>query len=218
MKDLYFVSGLGADARVFQFLKFEGYQPKHIYWIPPEPQESIEQYAKRLTQQIQSDRPILVGLSFGGMMAIEIAKWLPTEKIILISSAKNRLEIPGYIQLLKLLPLHKWVSIQLLNWAGLGFMNWFFGVTTQAESQLLKAILLETDSTFLRWAIDRVLDWQNIVIPANLHHIHGTDDRVLPLRYAKADTIVEGGGHFMIVSKAAQISQLLEHAIQGNSP
>lgn len=72
LKDIYCVSGLGADERVFQKLKFQGYQPVHICWVEPNLEESIAEYAKRLTIQIKSERPILIGLSFGGIMAVEI--------------------------------------------------------------------------------------------------------------------------------------------------
>ena len=94
LKDIYCVSGLGADERVFQKLKLEGYQPIHIRWVEPENKESITDYAKRLTEQIKSDEPILIGLSFGGIIAIEIAKQINTKKVILISSTKNQQEVP----------------------------------------------------------------------------------------------------------------------------
>jgi hypothetical protein len=36
LKDIYFISGLGADRRVFQRLKVEGYQPVYVNWLEPE--------------------------------------------------------------------------------------------------------------------------------------------------------------------------------------
>ncbi|MEO1802961.1 MAG: alpha/beta hydrolase, partial [Cyanobacteria bacterium J06629_2] len=98
LKDIYCVSGLGADERVFQKLKFQGYQPVHIKWVEPEPQETIAEYTKRLTTQIKSECPILIGLSFGGIVAVEMSKHIATEKVILISSTKNQQEIPFYFQ------------------------------------------------------------------------------------------------------------------------
>lgn len=53
LKEIYCVSGLGADERVFQKLKFQGYQPVHIQWIEPKPGETIADYAQRLTTQIK---------------------------------------------------------------------------------------------------------------------------------------------------------------------
>ncbi|MGL5075499.1 MAG: hypothetical protein ACRDBG_06605, partial [Waterburya sp.] len=104
-KNIYCLSGLGTDDRVFQKLKFQGYQPIHIHWIEPKKGETITAYAQRLTTQIKSDCPILVGLSFGGIIAVEIAKQIATEKVILISSTKNKQEIPFYFKIWRWLPI-----------------------------------------------------------------------------------------------------------------
>ena len=96
MKDIYLLSGLGADHRVLQDLDFSGYNITFIKWIQLIKNESIEDYAKRLTEQIITQNPIIIGLSFGGIMAVEIGKLIDTERIILIASAKTKFEIPFY--------------------------------------------------------------------------------------------------------------------------
>ena len=98
MKTVYVFSGLGADERVFHKIDFSGYDVHFIKWITPQKNESIESYALRLTSQITKPLPVLIGLSFGGMMAVEVAKHIATEKIILISSAKSKNEIPFYFR------------------------------------------------------------------------------------------------------------------------
>lgn len=90
----YVFSGLGADERVFKNLSFGEAEVEHIHWIPPLTTETLAQYAQRIAQRITTPHPVLVGLSFGGMVAVEIAKILPVEKVILISSAKTRDELP----------------------------------------------------------------------------------------------------------------------------
>lgn len=78
----YLLSGLGADGTVFQYLDFEGVEVEYMEWLPPLPKETLPAYAKRMTQKITTPHPILVGLSFGGMVAIEIAKQIPVKKVI----------------------------------------------------------------------------------------------------------------------------------------
>lgn len=98
MKEIFLISGLGADKRVFDYLDLSEYKAFHIRWIDPHPKESIESYATRLLVQITKQKPVLIGISFGGMMAIEIGKLIDTEKIIIISSAKSKKDIPsGYL-------------------------------------------------------------------------------------------------------------------------
>ncbi len=102
-KRLYILSGLGADEQVFQRLDFSGFATTFIKWKTPHENESIEQYAKRLLDQITTIKPTIIGLSFGGIIAIEIAKQIETEKVILISSAKTKFEIPFYFRFIGLL-------------------------------------------------------------------------------------------------------------------
>ena len=108
MKDKIFIfSGLGADQRVFQKLDFSGFDVTFVNWIIPFEKETIEHYAARLLDQISGKNPILVGLSFGGIMAVEVAKQIETKKIILIASAKTKDEIPFYFQIAGKLNLQK---------------------------------------------------------------------------------------------------------------
>ena len=147
MKTIYLFSGLGADHRMFQFLDFEGFNTVFINWIEPERNETIENYAQRLTVQIKTPKPILIGLSFGGMITVEVAKIIPTEKIILIASAKTKYEIPFYYRRAGFFRCHKILPAKVLkrtNW----LTFWLFGAKIDFEKKLLKDILGDTDSFF----------------------------------------------------------------------
>jgi pimeloyl-ACP methyl ester carboxylesterase len=210
LKDVYFVSGLGTDERVFRLLQCEGYRPVHIHWVQPKRGEAIQAYAQRLTAQIQGDRPIIVGLSFGGMMAVEIAKQIETEKVVLISSTKTACEVPFYFKMFRWFPIHRVFPFKSLLWAGYWLAYWFFSLETVDERQMLKAILLDIDPHFLKWSFHKVVTWKNTVIPENLQHIHGSGDRIFLTRYIKPDYILTKGGHLMVMNQAAEISNLLE--------
>ena len=213
LKNIYCISGLGADKRVFQKLKFQGYQPIHICWLEPETGESIADYAQRLTAQIKSDNPILIGLSFGGIIAVEIAKQIDAEKVILISSTKNRQEVPFYFKIFRWLPIHRLLPAKLILWIGRFLASWFFSLRTIDERKLLKAILFDTNAKFMKWAIDQVVIWKNELIPKNIYHIHGEGDRIFPYRFVHEDFSVKKGGHFMIMSQADDISSLIQKIV-----
>jgi pimeloyl-ACP methyl ester carboxylesterase len=213
LKNIYFFSGLGADERVFRLLKFEGYQPVHIHWLDPKRGEPIDNYAKRMAAQIKSDRPTLVGLSFGGMIAVEITKHIEVEQVILISSAKTKFEIPFYFKLFRWLPIHRVFPFKSLLWAECWFGYWFFSVESRDQRQLLKSILQDTDAHFLKWALHKVVTWDNEFVPDNLCHLHGSSDRVFPIYFVNPDIAVEKAGHLMILNRAAQISTLLGKVI-----
>jgi esterase/lipase len=206
MRDIYLLSGLGADKSAFNFIDLSGFNANHIEWVNPVENEQIENYAKRLSKQIQTDNPIVIGVSFGGIMAVEIAKQIKTEKIILISSVKTKHEIPlsfrfvGYLKIHRIIPIKFFKQVNRLTY-------WLFGAKTKNEKELLMTIIKRTDTNFLRWAIDKIVNWKNTTQFPNLFHIHGTDDKILPLR--AADYKICNGGHLMIVNKGAELTALI---------
>lgn len=213
IEHIYLISGLGADERVFQNLDFGRLKPTFIKWIEPEGNETIQEYALRLSEQIDSSKPIILGVSFGGMIAIEIAKLIDYQQVIVISSAKTKSEIPLIYRILGRLKLHKLVPIRLFKQANI-LTHWFFGMNSKAEKKMLKGILHDTDSTFLKWAIDAILNWKNEVIIDKLIHFHGDSDRILPIKnIKKVDFIIPNGGHLMVLNRADEITHALEKII-----
>jgi len=211
MREIYLLSGLGADKRVFDFLDFSGYKVNYVDWVDPFDNESIESYAKRLLVQIRTNRPIIIGVSFGGMVAVEIAKQIETDKVILISSAKTKFDIPAYFRIVGQVGLNKLIPARILKTVN-GLTYWFFGTKTKKENELLTAIIKETDNRFLKWAVDKITNWRNTTLITNLIHIHGTHDKILPFKMA--DFKISNGGHLMIINKGEEISRLI-HRILG---
>lgn len=209
MKTIYLFSGLGADERVFRSMNFPDYHIVFIQWMVPEEKETIEAYAQRLTYQVTTEKPIFIGLSFGGIIAGEIARLITVEKLILLASAKTKYELPGYYRLAGRLSLHKLLPSKALTKSG-SIANWFFGTEGREEKRLLKSILEDTNPVFLKWAIDKIVHWKNETTVANTIHIHGTSDRILPLRNIHGAIKVKNGGHFMTVNKAAELSELIQ--------
>jgi pimeloyl-ACP methyl ester carboxylesterase len=212
MKNIYIFSGLGTDERVFKNLSFNECNVTFIKWQEPRT-EPINIYATRLLHQIKSPKPIFIGLSFGGMVAIEVAKHIEAEKVILIASAKTKNEIPYYYRLAGTFRLHKLLPTGLLRKSN-AISNWFFGTEAINEKQLLAEILRDTSPVFLKWALDQIVQWKNVVYGNNVIHIHGTADRILPIRFIKYDIKIRNGGHFMTVNKADQLNEILNELIQ----
>lgn len=212
-RNLYLFSGLGADERVFQKLDFSEYTITFIKWIIPERNESIENHASRLLIQIKSEKPILIGLSFGGIMAMEVAKLIDTEKIILLSSAKSKKEIPFYFRLIGFMRLYKILPAKILK--STNFITyWFFGTSSVAEQKLLKQILLDTNELFLKWAIEKIVRWKNKFKHNNIVHIHGSSDRILPIQFITHSHKINQGGHFMVLNKYEELNTILKVIIQ----
>lgn len=214
MKKVYFISGLGADERAFSRLDLAGITPHFIQWKIPIANETLEAYATRLAEEITEPDPILVGLSFGGVVAIEIAKQRTVKKIILISSIKTRKEMPLVLKLSASLGLHKLIPISLMAKPNL-LVHYFFGVRKhQNVKQLLDELLLNSDTTYTKWSIHQLLNWKNETLFPNMIHIHGTRDKVFPIKNVKPDYTIEGGSHFMVWTKAKEVSEILQKEME----
>ena len=208
--NIYFLSGLGADKRVFSKLKLdERFNVHYIDWIRPEKKESLHDYASRLTAQIDTTKPFqLVGLSFGGIIASELSSIVHPEQIILISSTPTRSPVSkfnrGLIKFLLLSPF----AAPVLKSAN-SFTYKFFGADTPELKTLLKQILHDTDSKFLKWALISMSTWKHPIKVDNLYHMHGATDKLIPLKIVKPDVVIESGGHLMVYAQHEEISKIL---------
>lgn len=202
---IYAISGLGADQRVFQFLKLH-HEVIALGWITPLHRESITSYAQRLSQAIDTSAPFcLMGVSFGGLIAVEMSHFLNPVHTILISSVATKHDLPliyrsfGKLRLTTLLPSFFFQPPKQL-------MYWLFG--TQ-QKQLLAQILDDTDPSFVKWALAVLLTWKNTTPSKNTIRIHGTADRLISLKYTADALKINQGGHFMIVDRADEVSKLI---------
>ncbi len=209
--NLYFISGLGADKRVFQKLQIpEPFNIHHVEWMPVQPTDSLSEYCSRLTEQIDLNEPfILAGLSFGGLVAIELARKIKPVQTVLISSISSTNEVGNIYTLLSKLKLQKIIPMRLFLKPS-PILYRLFGAHTNEEKNLLNNILLDTDPLFFQWAMGRMFAWKNEWKPDRLLHIHGTSDKILPFNKNMRAIRVEGGEHLMVYSKAQEISRLLQ--------
>jgi len=203
---IFAISGLGADKRVFQFLELD-YEWVALDWIAPQKGETLSQYAHRFIAHYeleQEQNAVLLGVSFGGMVAVEISKRINPRLTMLISSAETRQELPVWMRFLGKTFLDTTLPASLFN-PPRKLAYYFFGTRRRA---LLNAILEDTDPTFAKWAVGALMRWENEQVLSARVKICGTHDRLLPPKDPHA-IFIEKGGHFMIVDQAPQISSIL---------
>ncbi|MCF0056815.1 alpha/beta fold hydrolase [Dyadobacter sp. CY356] len=212
--NVYFLSGLGADKRVFDKLKLDDrYDVHYIEWISPKRKEPLHDYAQRLIAQMDTTKPFqLVGLSFGGIVASEIAEIVRPEQIILISSTPTNIPVSKFNRGLIKFFLASPFAAPILKSTN-SYTYRYFGADTPELKTLLKQILHDTDSKFLKWALIRMSEWKHPDKAENLYHIHGSEDRLIPLKIVKPDIIIEGGGHLMVYKQHEEISKILNQQL-----
>jgi len=208
---LYFVPGLAASSKIFEHINLpkEQFEIHFLEWLVPESQnESIEHYAKRMCEGITHENPILIGVSFGGIIVQEMSKLIKTKKIIIISSVKSNQELPKRLKFAKTTKAYKLIPTKAVsNLENLA--KYAFGETAKKRVDLYKKYLSMRDNDYLPWAIHNVLNWQQEKPMSNIIHIHGNNDGVFPIKHVKNCRVIEGGTHIMILNKAKRISKLL---------
>ena len=207
---IYCISGFGADERVFGKIDFGDHDVHFIQWKIPEKHESIQNYAARMAKEVKHANPILIGLSFGGMMAIEIAKLIPVEKVILVSSVCCRKELPFYMKITSALNLNRLIPMKPYRILE-PLENYNLGVENDEQKKLLKQYRNSLNLQYSNWAIDQVVNWKNEWLPSSYIHIHGTKDHIFPIKYIiRPDYVIEGTGHLLLMNKADEVNKILE--------
>lgn len=212
---IYFISGLGADERVFKYLNLGDFEHRYIKWETPERHEKLDNYCRRLIKQIDlSKEIILVGVSFGGIVAQEISRIIKPQKVIILSSVKTVKEFDWQLDLVRRLRLYKLAPSRFLKFSNRLTGDYYFGIKTKIESTLLKQIISDTDRYFMKWAIQEIMMWNGDSTSTNIVHIHGDNDRIFPVKRINNYTRIIGGGHFMIVNRADEISEIIKNKIK----
>jgi len=211
-KIIYCISGLGADERVFKNLRVDGYELKYIPWLQPGKNEEIHHYAARMAAQIGHHAPILLGVSFGGMVGLEIARQLPLQRLIIVSSVKLTSELPGWMKVAGSLMLNKFLPVRSYK-----FMekidNSRLGVSTPEEREMVRQYRKNVDPLYFNWPIHKVLNWKNDWRPENLIHIHGDKDKIFPIKRIHPTCVIENGTHMMIYNRAEEIGRYIEQKL-----
>ncbi|GAA4390856.1 alpha/beta hydrolase [Hymenobacter koreensis] len=204
----YLIPGLGADERIFTRLTLRG--TVHVlHWLQPtDPDEPLPAYAARMAEAIPLDqRCWLVGVSFGGTVALEMARLRPLALVALVSSIPEAGALPPLLRLIRATGVQNWVPPQVLRWfPRVG--KWYFGVNDGEEYELFKHILNEQEPRYTRWAIRSLFRWDSRDVGSAVQ-ILGTKDRIFPPGPRKVEYLIEGGTHFMVYSHAAEVSRIL---------
>jgi len=208
---IYAIPGLGTDRRIFSRLELPNLSP--LEWLTPDPQETLVNYSYRMSQQITQPYPILLGVSFGGIVAQEIAARMDISRLILISTIVEPNERSWQLEFMRHIPLYKltkgdWRIRTLPYWA-----KWY-GITDHSEIELLQRMFSRFSDTYRMWAIEQVISWKGLSSPLPIPtlRLHGSKDPLFPCQKIKSDEVIfiQGGDHFMIYRKPLHVTQHIQ--------
>ena len=212
---IYMMPGLAASSLVFENinLKNSKYQLHRLDWIQSKKNESINSYCKRLSKKIKHKEPILLGVSFGGIIVQELDKILNVKKLIIVSSVKTHHEYPVVFKIAR--------DYQLNNALPFGMFDNFVKFSLKLNiNKLYKRIdlaeryLTERDERYLEWAVWSLLNWKQSEVREDIIHIHGDKDKVFPINNISNCIKIKGGKHEMIILRAKWFNENLVSLIE----
>lgn len=204
--------GLGTDRRIFSKLLplLDVEEIVVMEYIRPENfEEPLYAYASRLvTHYGITSEDKLLGFSLGGCIILEISKLLNNVHLYLIATIKTEAEGSHLFKLLRKAPVHKFIPTNFLKRAVPVLGEWSRTITP-ANVSVIRAMFFDFDPIILDWGTHAGVNWENTEVPKQAIHIHGTRDFIFPHYSIKATYLIEKGTHNMIMSKAIEISDLI---------
>lgn len=207
---LVYISGIGADARAFSNIQIHS-DLEHVHAdciALQSTSEPFESYCDRMIQVYDiSSEDILVGLSFGGFIAQQMAKVLGNKKVILISSFRNKYDLQPLMifglkfKLNKMLPSFR---IPLLSDIVAIFLNSW----NNDSRAILKEMLKTADFGFINWSIMQIgLINLSDSFSSGFLCFTGANDKVVSDWGRENHVSIEKGSHFMLYDLGEEISK-----------
>lgn len=202
----YAIPGLGVTGEVFgrlsQYLELQ-----IIDWVLPESGESLRHYAARMERFLPDGPVVLIGYSFGGIIAQEIHKRRPEITLVLINTLVDEREKPLWLRIMRYLPLYrlargKW-RIKLLPIYGRRY-----GLKNREDISILQKMFSESPNALRMWSIQALIGWVGQKPESEQFlRLHGTKDKVFPLTRMRGEgKWIQNGRHFMVWQRAEEVA------------
>lgn len=212
---IYCFPGQGANKHLFDSLKIDSsFSLKVIEYGTPPKNATMHSFALSLVNKIDTtENFILLGVSLGGMLCAELSEVLHPQKTIIISSAKNRAELPKRYKFQYKIPIYRLFPAQVLLW-GAKMMQPIVEPDRNKFKRTFKKMLASKTPQYMKNSIPLIINWERTTNHSKIYHIHGKIDHTIPLRNIRnADFIVNDGSHMMTLTRANEISRIINKVL-----
>lgn len=211
---VYFMPGMAANSTIFKNIRLPSdcFEQHLLEWFVPKNNMTISEYAAEMNKRIQHKDPVLLGVSFGGILVQEMAQLIPTKKVVVVSSVKHESELPSRMVFAKYTKIHKLLPTGLVNNVEL-LAKYAFGETVTRRLKLYEEYLSIRDKYYLDWSIDQMINWKSSERAYRLVHLHGEKDAVFPIANIRDCIQVKNGTHTMIIHRAKWFNEHLSTII-----
>ena len=216
MQRLLLLPGLGADGALFEPQRRAVPNLEVPPWLDPEPAEPLPDYAARMASRLQAGPDLVLGgVSFGGMVALEMARLLRPRAVVLIASARSGAAIRPHMRTLGALWSRTPTALMRPPALVAPAVAWAFGATTPEGRAMMRHFLETRDPAFVRWGLSALLRWRPAEGPAcPVFHVHGGADRLIPAARVAANRVVPGAGHLVNVTHAEEVNAFVKGVLR----
>ena len=211
------IPGMGADERLFGPQRAYGFDFEVPSMPIPEPADDMPTYAARVRDRLALDGPCVIGgVSFGGMLAYELAALCRARCALMIASCRSRAVIPGYYRLAELVSRFLPDSLIRRRCVASSRILARLESLNHAQYRLIRDMSIDVPVLFLRRVGRMILRWDGVPpLSCPRYHIHGQIDRVVPLKGNEPDEVVPDGGHLINLTHAEQVNRFIERHLGG---
>lgn len=200
-------------------------------WTEPVKGETLKEFALRWAADVYKqyfdpengateNACYVGGLSFGGMVAPIIGGYLLERGVdvkgcFLLASIRGGTEIPAFSRFLWKLsclsPNGNWKLVTL--WAR--FTKWIRGKRISFLAQNVLNQLIDSPVQRSHNVLKMICAWRNkpMDYPFPIWHLHGSADRLLPVRCTHPDEIVKGAGHVLTLLCPEEVNRFIRQRI-----
>lgn len=213
---IYCMPGMWTKSSIFNRIALPPGFVLHLWeWETPEKGETLPQYAQRYAQKIKHPTPVLLGVSFGGVLVQEVAKIVPHSLVVLVSSVKSPKEFSPRMKFLKKSKIYEFFPAFLLE------KDVFFRILSFFSKKIKKRmafyapyIMHPLSAHYTRWALRALFRWEPNELLRKIVHIQGDSDAIFPAEFVQNPIIVPNATHIMIVNRYRWFNEHLPKIIQ----
>lgn len=207
---IYFFPGLGADASLAPYHLLPGHEIHWVEW-PERFGSSWDEFIRELRKENDfAPGAAYAGISFGGLVALRLAREVKPDRIILIGSLSSYQAVSGLFRLLSpfigIIPS----ACFRMQWVPDLLIRYFFGIGKEDDLALFHRMADPLPGWKAKRLVRMALSGgESKPAGVPILNIHGTDDRIIPIAKRSIDIEVPGGGHFISVTHSGQINEAI---------
>lgn len=211
---VYLVPAPDMDERAVRSIQVEGREVVALKLEPLHRGTDLETFLANLRAQIHHERPALLGFCYGGVLALELARRLDVERVVLVSGVTHHRDLaPSRKLLAKLYVGLPTGPLRILGPALSFFVNNILRIKIH-----IPRVWQKTEQN--KFLLQHALAFEGSARDLPIVRIHGSHDLLLPLTptlLSSAPHLIEGGGHFLFIDKPKELRELLSQVFRSTT-